>query len=217
MRINVYSDGSAQTADKPGGYGWVITTDDTKHSEGSGHMELATNNDAELEAAVQGLKAARKLIDHNRHLLCLSGAEQDQIDRLTKSDVTLCSDSEIVLGWSNGTYRFKQEKKIEKYNELRELVTNLNVKTRWIKGHSGHIHQERCDKLANIARLNLPKPEAETSAQSLIGRKKDSIASIWYDGQLFILDFSQKVIEAYSRELHGKRGSSLEIRKEKNR
>ena len=62
MKIDVYTDGSATVAQKPGGYGWVITVDDKFHSEGSGHMPLASNNDAELESAIQGLTAAFRFI-----------------------------------------------------------------------------------------------------------------------------------------------------------
>ena len=55
MVISVYSDGSAQTKDKPGGWAAVILIDGVVHEELSGHLELATNNDAELIAAIQGL------------------------------------------------------------------------------------------------------------------------------------------------------------------
>ena len=58
MKIEVYTDGSATTSEKPGGWGYVIVIDGVKHSEGSGRMETATNNDAELEGAIMGLAAA---------------------------------------------------------------------------------------------------------------------------------------------------------------
>ncbi len=61
-RIEVYSDGSATIATKPGGYGWVVVVDGEFHSEGSGHSDAATNNDMELEAAIQGLTAALNVI-----------------------------------------------------------------------------------------------------------------------------------------------------------
>ena len=38
MKVEVYTDGSATTKDKPGGYGWVIVIDGKFHSEGSGSL-----------------------------------------------------------------------------------------------------------------------------------------------------------------------------------
>lgn len=147
MKIEVYTDGSATTADKPGGYGWVIVLDGKKDSEGSGYMELASNNDAELEAAIQGLAAVKKVIESTPHLFGI-------LSVVPQSDsVTLVSDSQIILGWANGQYAFKQENKISKYKELQLLVNIMHVQTRWIEGHTGDEHNERCDKLANAARL----------------------------------------------------------------
>lgn len=142
MKIEVYTDGSATVATNPGGWGAVIVIDGAKHSELSGSMEKASNNDAELEAAIQGLKEV--LLMRVKDPSTYSNAE-----------VTLVSDSEIVLGWTNGTYRFKQKAKMEKFNTLKTLAARLRVHTRWVEGHTGDVHNERCDELANIARKKL--------------------------------------------------------------
>lgn len=147
MNIEVYSDGSATTNDKPGGYGWVMVVDGTKHSEGSGHMELASNNDAELEAATRGLQAA------NWHISIQSYIPPEG------HTVTLVSDSQLVLGWVSGKYSFRQENKMDKFKELQLFVQTMNVQTRWIRGHSGDEHNERCDKLANEARTGIERKE----------------------------------------------------------
>jgi ribonuclease HI len=207
MKIEIYSDGSAQTADKPGGYGWVLIVDGHYHSEGSGHLEKATNNDAELIASLKGLEAALNFI----------AADPSSFPQ--EHEVTLKSDSEIVLGWASGVYRFKQTEKMPLYNELIRLMKKTRAKTQWIKGHSGHVHQERCDELANAARLNLPTPQIKDKilTHSLIGKKKEGVSCIWYGDQLKIISLTNNIIEDYDREKHGKRGSSLEIRKEKLR
>jgi len=138
MKIEVYSDGSGTTKNTPGGYGYVVVADGVKQLEGNGHMPFATNNDAELEAAIQGLASISLLI-----AVC-----PDPV-----TDVWLVSDSQIILNWANGRNEFRQEEKIDKYNLLRNLVLKYNVKTRWVHGHDGDEHNERCDKLANAARL----------------------------------------------------------------
>jgi ribonuclease HI len=210
MKIEVYTDGSATIASKPGGYGFVIVGDGQKIAEGSGHMELATNNDAELEAAIQGLVAVLKLITESP--TSFSRAE---------ASVTLVSDSQLILGWVNGTYRFKQADKRQKYDQLKYLVRKLNVGTRWVLGHSGDEHNERCDRLANDARLllnrELDKEEAKSNGKTFIGTRKTGTMCIWYKDVLKIVDFEANVIENYDRSIHGPRGGILEIREEKSR
>jgi ribonuclease HI len=208
MNILVYSDGSAQTKDKPGGWGSVVLIDGVLHKELAGHLELATNNDAELIGAIQGLDYVLS------YLATFEGSFPLEVD------VTLISDSEIILNWANGSYKFKQVDKLPLYDHLRRLVKKLGVKTQWVKGHSGDQWNERCDKLANNARkgistekLDKPTPTVDTR----IGSKKDHVVSLWYCGQLKIIDFETGIIENYNRELHGKRGSVVEIREGKDR
>ena len=205
MHIEVFSDGSATTG-KPGGYGYVIIIDDEKHSEGSGYVALATNNDMEMLGAIEGLKAAARI----------AFKPNEPLD--PSIQVTLCSDSQIVLGWADGSYRFKQTSKMDKYDTLRSLMKALNAKTKWIKGHSGNEHNERCDKLANLARKKLteelnPTPKGNTQ----IGNKRTDTASIWFKGILRVVDFSSGIVETYNKEVHGKRGSVIEIRESKDR
>lgn len=209
MNISVYSDGSAQTAPNPGGWGVVVLIDEEFHKELSGHIESATNNDAELIAAIQGLRYVSELF---------GGPESKDLD-IHKAEITLISDSEIVLNWANGKYKFKQVSKISLYNELRLLMTKMKVKTQWVRGHSGDRWNSRCDKLANNARTGADDILASNHLKknSKIGSKKNSVVSLWYDGKLKIIDFDTGIVEDYSREVHGKRGSMIEIRKGKER
>jgi ribonuclease HI len=161
MIIEVYTDGSATTSDKPGGYGWVMVIDGKKYTEGSGHLPLATNNDAELEAALMGLVAAK-------HTICI---DYDLPLNSAKYEVVLVSDSQLILGWVNGTYAFRQTDKLEKYKELRLLAQLMGVKTRWVEGHTGDEHNERCDRLANAARLQVSIDQVKEAKKS----KKESM------------------------------------------
>lgn len=135
MIVEVYTDGSGTKATLPGGYGWVILEDGVKKYEGSGHLLLGTNNDCELQGAISGLDFAAS--------------------KYTKEQATvyLVSDSQIILGWANGRFEFKQEDKYATYEQLKALVLKLGVRTKWVRGHDGNEHNERCDKLANAARL----------------------------------------------------------------
>lgn len=216
MHIEVFTDGSATTGDLPGGWAFVLVIDGKKHAECSGHMENASNNDAEMEAAIQGLAAVLKYLNE-----WVMGEDGRPLGSLPDAKVTLCSDSQLILGWASGRYRFKQAAKIEKFKQLQFLVKRLGVQTRWVKGHAGDEHNERCDKLANQARLGptrkKEKEEAIATGKTLIGTKKLGTICVWYKNTLKIVDLETNVIEDYNRAIHGQRGGTLEVREEKSR
>lgn len=207
MLLEVYTDGSATTNDKPGGWAYVIVANGTKYSEGSGHMERASNNDAELEAAIQGLRAAKEL----------SQEPVKEEDANIPIEVTLVSDSQLILGWANGSYKFRQADKMDKYKTVQLYVANMGVKTRWVEGHSGEEHNERCDELANKARLGLERLEDIKDGKSAIGNKKIGVVCFWYKDILKVVDLGYNVIEDYDRNIHGPRGTILEVREDKFR
>lgn len=155
MKIEVYSDGSGTSATKPAGYGWVIVIDGNKYTEGYGNMPQGTNNDAELEGAIQGLARVLKL------------RNETSLISIGEHEITLVSDSQIVLGWVDGSYRFKQTTKMQKYEQLQYLVRKLNVKTRWVEGHTGDEHNERCDKLAHLGRTGEEKKAKKRTVQKV--------------------------------------------------
>lgn len=172
MKVEVYTDGSATTKDKPGGWAYVVVSDGVKHYEGSGAIPNATNNDAELEAAIQGLASILKSAFAN------------------STDITLVSDSEIILKWANGTYRFKQESKRPKYDQIRWLMNRLKAKTRWVEGHAGHEWNERADKLAGLERDKAMgrEPRKKSSKSTLMLRAIKDIAIIAKQGYEYEYD-----------------------------
>lgn len=212
MIIEVYTDGSATTADKPGGWGYVVVIDGQKKMECAGHMANATNNDAEMEAAIQGLASVLKMLTTDSFLVQAADSN---------FQVSLVSDSQLILGWASGEYSFKQINKIEKYHALKALVKRLKVQTRWVRGHNGDEHNERCDKLANEARLGVQnkklREEQKERGETLIGTKKSGVICLWYKDSLKIVDLETNIVEDYKRDIHGSRGSILEIRGDKTR
>lgn len=132
--VEIYTDGSGTTANKPCGWAFVVVKDGVKVHEMSGHIDKGTNNTAELTAAVKGLAYA--VLHH------------------FGEEVVLVSDSQLVLGYADGSYRIKAVHLTQLYVALRRLYNSLNAKGRWVKGHSGEEFNERCDELAKTAREN---------------------------------------------------------------
>lgn len=142
-KIRIYSDGSVKgMSDGPGGYGVIVQfmTDDNKtdhiieHTEG---FKVTTNNRMELMGVICGLESLTQ-----------------------PSDVTVYSDSKYVVdafnhrwinNWmSNGwmTANKQPVKNIDLWKRLLEAKKPHDCKFAWIKGHDGHVDNERCDYLA---------------------------------------------------------------------
>lgn len=137
--VQVYSDGSATTADKPGGYAYVIVTDGVVLESGSGGIPSSTNNVAELTAALSGLERVKEL-------------------GLKYKTLELVSDSMLVLNYTNGNWKCKKMHLAMLHAKLRKLHEELKVNTMWVKGHSGNEHNETCDQLAKAERDKLMLP-----------------------------------------------------------
>jgi ribonuclease HI len=135
--IEVYSDGSGNTFDSDGGYGWRIVVDGVFLEEGNGYLSKATNNTAELSAALFGLQRTESIILQNQWQL---------------AKVVLISDSQLVLGYASNKWRCKAEHLRPLRDELQQVYNRLDAETRWVKGHNGDPNNEACDKLAKTAR-----------------------------------------------------------------
>lgn len=137
--VVIYTDGSCLGNPGPGGYG-VLLNFHGHLKELSGGFRLTTNNRMELLAVIEGLAALKE-----------------------PCEVTLFSDSEYVVrameagwpqGWKAKGWRRKGNKKAvnpDLWERLLQLCEAHRVEFRWVRGHSGHPQNERCDALAVAA------------------------------------------------------------------
>lgn len=139
--ISIYADGSSEGNSVGAiGYGWIIVRNNEILDCGCGGAPVGTNNIAELMAAIEGMKAFRKLKDILGHF---------DID--VREPVELVSDSQYVLGIASR--RFKPLKNLEYAEEIKNLFTELKATDRWVKGHNGDVYNEKCDELAKHAKM----------------------------------------------------------------
>jgi ribonuclease HI len=135
----VYTDGASKGNPGYASWGVVVVDPTTLEFEKSAYIGVATNQVAELTAALEGLK-------------CVPSGES----------LTLVSDSQYVLkgisewrkGWErNGMKNSKGEQvaNLALWKAVFFEVDKRNVKTQWVRGHNGHSYNERCDALANAA------------------------------------------------------------------
>jgi len=133
--VEIFSDGSATTADLPGGWAYVILVDGVKQRENSGSLAKATNNVAELTGAIEGLRDV---------------ASDPVLSKATT--ITLVADSQLVLKYATGEYQCRKYHLVPLYIQLRKYFGQLKATTRWVRGHTGDEQNERCDELAKAAR-----------------------------------------------------------------
>mgnify|MGYP004615024373 CR=1 FL=1 len=134
--VNIYTDGACRGNPGPGGWGAILEYNGV-FKELSGGEKSTTNNRMELTAVIRALSQLKE-----------------------KCTVDLYSDSKYVidalnLGWAASWQKNgwkKSDKSPAQNPDLWEELLNLAGKHvmiyHWIKGHAGHIYNEKCDKLA---------------------------------------------------------------------
>lgn len=130
----IYCDGSC--LGNPGKGGWaVLVCHDGEDFSWSGGNPATTNNQMELVAAIQAMESVQ--------------GHEGEIEVYTDSQYVIKGITEWIIGWK--AKNFKGVKNVELWKNLDTLVTGLNVKWIWVKGHAGHPQNEFVDKLAKKA------------------------------------------------------------------
>jgi len=134
--VEIYTDGACSGNPGPGGYGTILRFNGKEKELSEGFKET-TNNRMELKAVLAGLAALKE-----------------------KCEVKIYSDSKYIVdainkGWlkkwkKNGWVRGKKDelKNKDLWKEADSLLSQHDVTIEWVKGHSGHEENERCDQLA---------------------------------------------------------------------
>jgi ribonuclease HI len=147
VEITVYADGSGNTFDSDGGWGFRVLIDGIHCHDGSGYLPKATNNTAELTAAIRGLEYAKGYMKSYSEV-------HDGYGNVTEYKVTLISDSQLTLGYASGHYKCKAEHLKPLYERIRMLYDEVDARAKWERGHIGEVNNEAVDKLAGQARAN---------------------------------------------------------------
>jgi ribonuclease HI len=126
-RAHVYFDGASRGNPGPAAIGWAIVNSDGILAEGSDLVGRKTNNQAEYDALIRVLEAARDL----------------GIDELD-----IRGDSQLVVKQLRGEWNTNDPTLREKRVRARELLTDF---ARWDIEHVPREINERADELANDA------------------------------------------------------------------
>lgn len=134
--VYIYTDGACKGNPGPGGWGALLKYRGTT-KEYYGGEQNTTNNRMEMTAAIEALS------------------------KLTRScEVVLTTDSqylrkgitEWIINWKQRDWKTANKKPVKNadlWRQLDELTQKHQINWNWVKGHSGHVENERADELAN--------------------------------------------------------------------
>ncbi len=137
-RVTIYTDGACSGNPGPGGWGAVLLFKG-KEKEISGGEALTTNNRMELLAAIRALEALKRPC---------------RVQLSTDSTYVRDGITKWIHGWQKNGWRTADKKPVknaELWQELLEAARPHRVEWHWVKGHSGHVDNDRADALACAA------------------------------------------------------------------
>ena len=133
--IEIFTDGACSGNPGPGGWGAVLRFKGREKELSGGHPET-TNNQMELQAAIEALKALK---------------EPCSIELYTDSQYLRQGITLWIHNWKRNGWKTSDKKPVKNqalWEELDGLVKMHAINWHWLKGHAGHPENERCDELA---------------------------------------------------------------------
>jgi ribonuclease HI len=141
MRVEIYTDGACSGNPGPGGWGAILRYGTTEKELSGGALET-TNNRMELMAVIESLKALKKTCD---------------VDLYTDSKYVKDGLEQWLQAWKARGWKTADKKPVKNedlWRELDHVFAQHRITLHWVKGHAGHVENERADSLA---RATIPR------------------------------------------------------------
>ncbi len=145
--VTIFTDGSCLGNPGPGGWAAILRHGETE-KELAGGCRLTTNNRMELLAVIHALETLK-----DRCAVALYTDSQYVRNAIEKK---------WLAGWKRNGWRTAAKKAVKNrdlWERLDALLQNHEVRFHWVRGHSGHPENERCDALANTQARRRDLPE----------------------------------------------------------
>lgn len=142
MDFTLHTDGGCSPNPGPGGWAFVLEQNGALSEQFGGEVD-STNNRMELTAVIRGFEAALEASEGGSPRIELIGDSQYVLKGLT----------EWMPGWkaNNWTRKVSGSRKPvlneDLWRRLDDLKAEIELTVTWVKGHSGHPGNERCDRL----------------------------------------------------------------------
>ena len=135
-QVEIYTDGACRGNPGPGGWGVLLRSKGHEKELCGGALET-TNNQMELLAAIKALESLK---------------EPCQVELFTDSNYVKKGITEWIINWKKNGFKNSKKKPVvnaELWMRLDTIASQHKVNWQWVKGHAGHIDNERADELAN--------------------------------------------------------------------
>ena len=136
--IDIFTDGACSGNPGPGGWGVLLRWRGTEKELSGGERET-TNNRMELMAAIAGLESLNRPVKARVH---------------TDSQYVKHGITQWIAKWKQNGWKTAARKPVKNtdlWQRLEQAANAHDVEWHWIRGHTGHPENERCDALANEA------------------------------------------------------------------
>jgi ribonuclease HI len=133
--IEIFTDGACSGNPGPGGWGAILRKGTTEKELFGGEI-LTTNNRMEMMAVIEALRALKEPVVARVH---------------TDSQYVQKGISEWIHGWKRRGWKTAGREPVKNedlWRELDRLAAQHKIEWIWVKGHAGHVENERADVLA---------------------------------------------------------------------
>ena len=154
--VEIFTDGACSGNPGPGGWGAVLRFNG-KVKELSGGEAATTNNRMELMAAISSLNALKEPCAVLMH---------------TDSKYVMDGINGWIHGWKKRGWKTadnKPVKNVELWQALDEANRRHKVTWHWVRGHAGHVENERADQLARMGMAPFKLGGAEKPRTPAVG------------------------------------------------
>lgn len=137
QKVEIFTDGACKGNPGPGGWGALLIAGEHR-KELFGGEPNTTNNRMELRAVIEALSVLKRPCEIIVH---------------TDSQYVQKGISEWIHGWKARGWKTASKepvKNVDLWQALDSARSKHTIEWRWVKGHAGHVGNERADALANL-------------------------------------------------------------------
>jgi|TARA_B100001964_G_scaffold42924_1_gene47710 ribonuclease HI len=135
--FELFTDGACLGNPGPGGWAYILRDSTGNEVVASGGDPHTTNQKMEVTAVLRALESLEE-----PSVVAIHADSQ----YVTKG-LTQWMDGWIAKGWKNASKKSVANQDL--WKPLSELRKKHTITTSWVKGHSGHPENERCDTIAS--------------------------------------------------------------------
>lgn len=133
--VEIFTDGACSGNPGPGGWAAILRYGKTVKELSGGEADT-TNNRMELMAAIAALESLKRPV---------------KVQLTTDSKYVMDGIESWLKGWQKRGWKTADNKPVKNIDLWQRLAAALEpheVKLFWVRGHTGHVENERCDFLA---------------------------------------------------------------------